>query len=72
MSEDKEPLFTEKDVEQMARSFGRPPPESLTKKVMAKVDAIDREAAARTQEALARTRTPRSRDDRSHEGRSRE
>lgn len=67
MSEEKEPLFTGEDIEQMARSFGRPPPESLTKKVMAKIDEIDREKLAKAAPAKSRSRGGVKRDGPSRE-----
>lgn len=44
MSE-KKPIFSAEDIEQMARSYGKPPSASLRKKVMDKIDAIDRDIA---------------------------
>lgn len=42
--------FSEKDIDQMIRSIGKPAPEQLRAKVMQKIEQIEREAPAKPTE----------------------
>lgn len=50
--------ITADDIERIAQDFGKPGPESLRKKVMGRIDEIDREVALGKRPPLPERETP--------------